>query len=302
MKESSMTTAAETEPRALESTAQPNTGKGAADPPEPTEAETDSEQKAQLLEAVERLEGLEHISVTAFVLDLLEAREQPRPGESAADPPTAAKQVADYFPDGGKKKAQTQWAGELLTLLADKPLDCLTDAFMFAKEWKPGESTKPLAGREQSIARINTLLPTCSPDFLRGLADEIAEQQSETTDADADDESPKNGGFEIGERMKPNHIFGGWAVVIRNVLPMLQAITCFTDEDERETAYNDQDGIGIDEMVCFARKELEAVAKHCDRAASYSNPRFITPSGHVWKLEAEAVLIEKPADTEGGAS
>ncbi len=180
--------------------------------------------------------------------------------------------------------------------------ECVADVAEFVERWAPGESAEPLAEREQSIARINTLLPKCSPDFLRGLADEISAAQSETTDADTDEELPKNGGPEIGERMKAQHIFRGWAVVIRNVLPMLHAITCFTDEDERETAYDDQDGVGIDQMVRFAQKELEALAKHCDRAASYSNPRFITPGGYVWKLEAEAVLIEEPDETEGGAA
>lgn len=47
------------------------------------------------------------------------------------------------------------------------------------------QNADPLDEREQSSARINKLLPKCSTDFLRGLADEISEHQGKTTDADA---------------------------------------------------------------------------------------------------------------------
>ena len=40
----------------------------------------------------------------------------------------------------------------------------------------------------------------------------------------------------------------------------------------------------------------------CDRTGDVSNPRIITPNGYVWKLEAEAVRVEKPEVAKGGAS
>lgn len=43
---------------------------------------------------------------------------------------------------------------------------------------QPSESGNPPEPREQTIARINTMLPKCSPAFLRGLGDEISEHQS----------------------------------------------------------------------------------------------------------------------------
>ena len=131
--------------------------------------------------------------------------------------------------------------------------------------------------------------------------DESAERRNTTADADADDKQLRLAQCMAGERVTASHWFSGWAVVIRNVLPVVRALTSITDEDQRQTEHDDQDDFAIDGMAQFIEKELESLAKDCDRAGDASNPRFITPSGHVWKLEAEAVLIEKPATAEGGA-
>lgn len=153
-----------------------------------------------------------------------------------------------------------------------------------------------------AIARIITLLTECSPEYLGGLVDEITYQNELNKDKDEDENHWRTTRFAIGERMKAEHLFRGWATNIRNLMPVLYAITCFTDEDERETKFDDQDGMGIDQMVNFVMKELKVLAKDCDLAGDHGNPRFVTSSGHVWRLNTTATLTEKPADAKGGAS
>ena len=149
--------------------------------------------------------------------------------------------------------------------------------------------------KQAAIKQIASMLPEFNTAFIDRLADRLKEELDVRPDTEADDELAKNTSREIGERMNVQHIFGGWAVVIRNVLPMLQAVTCLTDTD-RETTIDDQDQLAVDQMINFSQKELDALVEHLDLAADCDNPRFVTPSGHVWKLEAEAVLIEKPDD------
>lgn len=92
----------------------------------------------------------------------------------------------------------------------------------------------------------------------------------------------------------------GWADNVENIQGLLNGITCFTTQDDRFTAIDDQDCIAIDQMVRFADKELEALAKQLQMAGDYRNPRVVTCSGYVWSLDSlSATLTEMP---EGGGA
>ncbi|MCH8854237.1 MAG: hypothetical protein IID41_16535 [Planctomycetes bacterium] len=230
------TTTAETE-RAPGSSVQ-QTGKSAADPPEPTCG--DSQKSSDILVCIDRLRTL---CPEAF-----------KEAKSGLD--------ADGF-----------WPAVLHTIekqVAAKGHRLLADMLEFVEAWTPGES---------------------------------ADAQDVTTDAGTDeDDPPKRERCALGEKMPVNHFFTGWAENVENVQAMLEAITCFTDEEDRFTKIDDQDCLAIEQMLRFVDRELDALVNRLKMAGDYNNPRVVTDGGYVWSMNTLATLTAKPADGEGGAS
>lgn len=141
--------------------------------------------------------------------------------------------------------------------------ECLLDVAQYAERWKPGDARK------------------ASPV---------------STDADADDgEAPKRRGVPIGEQMPINHFFTGWAENVENAQAMLKAVSCFTNEEDRFTVINGDDGLAIEQMVQFVDRELTALVKRLNMAGDHDNPRVVTNGGYVWTLNTIATLSDKPS-------
>lgn len=154
----------------------------------------------------------------------------------------------------------------------------------------------------RGVAGDWTKLPDVLEFVQNWTPDSSAERQSTAADTGAVNKQLRIAQCMAGQRVTANHWFTQWAATIRNVLPMLQAITGFGDLDQRETKYDDQDTCAVGGIANFIEKELEALAEHLDRAGDVSDPKIIAPNGFVWRLKAEAVLVQKPETAKGGTT